>query len=352
MNIDKLKELMKSNHTNQLIITDEKAIDYYTGIKLHTGERFIGCIVSLGKEVTLIVNQLFNVEKKNNINIHYYADQDKVMDIVATYLNSDEVGVDKNMASHFLIDLMGLTPTIKYKKAIEIDLVKAIKSSDEIVKMREASKLNDEVMEAVKNSIRIGMTEIEISNMIIAEYKLRNVEPSFEPIVAFGKNGADPHAIVGNDKLIEKQSIVIDIGCRLNGYCSDMTRTYFVNDNPYKDIYDTVLKANLKAIEIIKPGIKFSDIDGAARKVIEEAGYGQYFIHRLGHGIGMDVHEPYDVSGSNNMIVEEGMCFSIEPGIYIKDSVGVRIEDLVVVTKDRVEVLNKLSKNSEIINID
>ena len=101
-----------------------------------------------------------------------------------------------------------------------------------------------------------------------------------------------------------------------------------------EEVYDIVLKANLAAIEAVKPGVSFKEIDHAARAVIEEAGYGPYFIHRLGHGIGLSVHEPYDVSGSNEMIVKPGMCFSIEPGIYLKEKFGVRIEDMVAVKKD------------------
>ena len=152
-----------------------------------------------------------------------------------------------------------------------------------------------------------------------------------------------------NRTLKEGEAVVVDMGCVIDGYCSDMTRTFFVGYNSEKEIYDLVLKANLAAEAMIKPGVRFKDIDKAARQVIEEACYGQYFIHRLGHGIGMEVHEPFDVSATNDMIVEEGMCFSIEPGIYIKDRIGIRIEDLVLVTSDGVEVLNKYPKDQEVL---
>ena len=119
--------------------------------------------------------------------------------------------------------------------------------------------------------------------------------------------------------------------------------------NCEKGIYDTGLKANLAGIAAVKPGMPCRDIDLAARKVIEDAGYGEYFIHRLGHGIGMEVHEPFDVSATDEVIVQEGMCFSIEPGIYIPGRVGIRIEDLVCVTKDGCRVLNSYPKDQEVL---
>ena len=135
----------------------------------------------------------------------------------------------------------------------------------------------------------------------------------------------------------------------VDGYCSDMTRTFFVGFNPEMELYDLVRRANLAGIAAVKPGIPFKDIDRAARTVIEDAGYGEFFTHRLGHGIGMEVHEPFDVSATDDVIVQEGMCFSIEPGIYLSGDTGVRVEDLVLVTEDGVEVLNHYPKNLQII---
>ena len=130
-----------------------------------------------------------------------------------------------------------------------------------------------------------------------------------------------------------------------------MTRSFFFGepDEEYKKIYDLVLQANLEAIKTVKPGIQMKEIDMAARKIIDDAGYGKYFIHRTGHGIGIQVHEYPDVSSVNSMICQEGMCFSIEPGIYIEGKHGVRIEDLVLVTKDGCEVLNSYNKDIKII---
>jgi Xaa-Pro dipeptidase len=128
-----------------------------------------------------------------------------------------------------------------------------------------------------------------------------------------------------------------------------MTRSFFLEDNSLIDVYQTVLKANLAAINKVKPGVLLKEIDHAARSVIQSAGYGEYFIHRTGHGIGQEVHEPYDVSANSDVLCEVGMIFSIEPGIYLPSGGGIRIEDLVLVTEDGCEVLNQYPKNSPII---
>jgi Xaa-Pro dipeptidase len=145
--------------------------------------------------------------------------------------------------------------------------------------------------------------------------------------------------------------IVIDIGGKKDNYCSDMTRTYFFKsvDPEYTPIHDLVRRANEKAESVIKPGMRLCDIDAAARDLISEAGYGQYFTHRLGHFIGMDVHEYGDVSSAFDVPVKEGMCFSIEPGVYLPGKFGVRVEDLVIVTADGCEVLNSVDKHWAVI---
>jgi Xaa-Pro dipeptidase len=216
--------------------------------------------------------------------------------------------------------------------------------------MIRASLVNDSVMAEVAKMIAVGKSEMQLRYEIDALFAKVSDGNSFETIVAYGDHAADPHGVPGERVLKAGESVVVDMGCIVDGYCSDMTRTFFVGENPEKEIYNTVLRANLAGIAAVRPGIPFREIDLSARRVIEEAGYGEYFTHRLGHGIGMDVHEPFDVSAADEVIVREGMCFSIEPGIYIPGRVGVRIEDLVCVTKDGCRVLNAYPKDQEILN--
>jgi len=170
---------------------------------------------------------------------------------------------------------------------------------------------------------------------------------SFSPIVAYGANAADPHHDSDSSKVQRGKNVIFDIGGVRKHYCSDMTRTVFYKEvsDEHKAVYNLVREANLTAIDKVKPGVRFCDIDKAARDVIENAGYGKYFTHRTGHSIGIEVHDFGEVSSVNTEEVAPGMIFSIEPGIYLSGDIGVRIEDLVLVTETGVEVLNKFTKD-------
>ena len=189
-------------------------------------------------------------------------------------------------------------------------------------------------------------------NRVKEGFELRGASgESFGAIVAFGANASDPHH--GNDdtRLRDGDCVLIDMGCVWKDYCSDMTRTKFFRSvtQEQKEVYEIVRKANETAKAMIRPGVRFCDIDAAARDVIEEAGYGEYFTHRLGHGIGLTEHEPEDVGPANPHPVKPGMVFSIEPGIYLPGKFGVRIEDLVIVTEDGCECINKDSRELQVI---
>jgi Xaa-Pro dipeptidase len=226
------------------------------------------------------------------------------------------------------------------------------KDPSEINLMRESSKINSEAVQRVLELIPKGYTEKKMGRMLIEIYEDLGADGfSFEPIIAYGANAADPHHVPGNSTVKEGDSIIIDIGCVKDSYCSDITRTVFYKkvSEEAKRIYNIVLEANMRAIEAVRPGVRFCDIDAAARNCIESAGYGRYFTHRTGHSIGIEVHEPGDVSAANMERVEPGMIFSIEPGIYIPGKLGVRIEDLVVVTDEGCEVLTVCDKNLTVI---
>ncbi len=344
MNINKLQKVICA----PTLITDEKMIDYLIGQHFHVSERFLGLLIS-NTEAKLFLNNLFPTDLKN-LEIIRFSDTDDVVSLLSQHLSHKTLYVDKHLRAEFLLKLMHSLPHLDVQIDTQADQVRSIKDKLEQEKMRKASKINDSVMSLVPSLLKLGVTELEVAEGITQLFKdLGADQISFGSIVAFGDHGADPHAMPSERTLKENESIIIDMGCVKDGYCSDMTRTFFINNNPYQNVYDLVKNANLAAEAMIKPGVRFSDIDKAARDVIEKAGYGEYFIHRTGHGIGKDVHEPYDVSSSNDMIVQEGMCFSIEPGIYLEGQVGVRIEDLVLVTKDGCEVLNQYPKDKEVL---
>lgn len=210
-----------------------------------------------------------------------------------------------------------------------------------------SARLADICIDIAKSNLKEGITELELKSIIENEIKKYDVSSmSFDTIVLFGDNAANPHGVSSNRKLKQNEYVLLDLGCYYKGYASDITRCLeFGKVSDFdKSIYDLVLKANTEAIKAVKPGVSFSTLDKIARDIISNAGYGEYFNHRLGHGLGMDCHEYPDVSSTTNDLLEEGMCFTIEPGVYIPNKVGIRIEDDIIVTKDGYIQLTKYEK--------
>ena len=225
--------------------------------------------------------------------------------------------------------------------------MRLIKSADEIQKLLIAGELADKAVQIGFDSISLNATETDIIAQIEFEMKKLGVDKmSFETMVLTGSNAANPHGLPASHKIENNHLLLFDLGVESTGYVSDMTRTVAVGqpDQFKKDIYNICLEAQLTALDFIKPGVSAAQVDAAARSVIEKAGYGDYFNHRLGHGIGMGLHEFPSIMAGNDMILEEGMCFSVEPGIYIPEKVGVRIEDCGHVTKNGFEVFTQTPK--------
>jgi Xaa-Pro dipeptidase len=323
-----------------MIVSDPMNIFYLTGKWIDPGERMLVLLVKTDPLPTLFVNELFPIREDLGANIVTYNDSQDPISLLVPYIDPQSVlGIDKTWPARFLINLMHQVTVKDYMDISAIvDSVRAQKDEDERKLMREASLINDAAMGKVIELLPNCYTEKKVGRMLLDIYEELGAENySFDPIIAYGPNGADPHHESDSvSQLNEGDSIKIDIGCRKNFYCSDMTRTVFYKkaDDLQRKIYNIVLQANLKAIDTVKPGVRFCDIDAAARSYIESFVFGQYFTHRLGHSIGLEVHETGDVSSANTNPVEEGMVFSIEPGIYLPGKFGVRIEDLFLVTSD------------------
>ena len=224
-----------------------------------------------------------------------------------------------------------------------IDPVRMRKEPGELELLVAASESTDRVFVELIKSGLVGLTEQEVKARIVELVPKHGQVTSGGGIVGTGANGASPHHHVSDTRLQAGDAVVIDFGGLYKGYCSDMTRTIHVGEpSPeFQRVYAIVLEANQRAFEAVRPGVVTESIDKVARDHITEAGYGEQFLHRTGHGIGLEVHEnPYIVRG-NDVVLEEGMTFSIEPGIYLEGNFGVRIEDLVVVKADGAQRLNK-----------
>lgn len=349
--VKKVLDKMAESELSQIVVTSPESIFYLTGKMIHPGERLVALYLDINGKHKFLVNKLFPIHEELGIDIVWYDDIENPIDKLSKILKAEEVlGVDKNLPSHFLIDIMQRNIAKAFVNSSPIiDTLRMIKDEEEIKIMKEASKINDAVMLKLWNNLKAGNSEKYYANLLSEIYEEEGATGfSFSPIIATSPNGADPHHGTGKDKVKIGDSVVLDIGGKYKNYCSDMTRTVFIGKEPSKehaDIYNIVKSANEKAISIIKEGVKFSDIDKAARNLITEAGYGEYFTHRTGHSIGIEVHDFGNVSSVNNDEVKAGMIFSVEPGIYLKDNIGVRIEDLVLVTKDGCEILNSVTKD-------
>lgn len=346
---------MKAREIPQMIISDPAVIFYLTGAWIHPGERLLVLYLHENGGHKLLVNDLFRQNEDLGVEIRYYNDVEDGVEILSSFAQADApVAIDKNWPARFLLRLQELGCGSCYVNSSGIvDGVRLIKTSDEREKMRTASRLNDAAMEKLVHAVSEDHTELELKAILHEIYLDAGCEDfSFDPITAFAGNAADPHHIPDGSRGKAGDCVVLDIGGLKDNYCSDMTRTVFLGSvsERQKEIYNVVLEANLRGIAAAKPGNRMCDVDHAARSYIEEKGFGKYFTHRTGHSIGLEVHEAGDVSAVNRAVIQPGQCFSVEPGIYIpEEGIGVRIEDLVLITEDGCEVLNSYPKELRVV---
>ena len=228
-----------------------------------------------------------------------------------------------------------------------VEELRAVKDADEMAILTKSIEIADEAFAQVAPTIRPGHTEVEVAWMLEKAMRELGAESvSFETIVAAGPNAALPHHRPADVPILEGQPLIIDMGAKYQGYCSDLSRTICLGsyDDTFRKVYDTVLGAQLTAIATVEKGMTAGDADGLARAVIEEAGYGDNFGHSLGHGVGLAVHEMPGVGPNGTMVLEDTMAFTIEPGIYITGWGGVRIEDVVVLENGRARVISNAPK--------
>jgi Xaa-Pro aminopeptidase len=232
-----------------------------------------------------------------------------------------------------------------------VEDLRQIKDTEEIEKLRRAESIGDiafaQIIPFITKGYQKGLTENDIALELERIMRTNGASAtSFSSIVAAGLKSALPHAEPDNLTLKEGDFLVMDFGCVYEEYCSDMTRTVVIGEptDKHKQIYDTVLKAQLEALKAIKPGVQGKEVDKIARDIIKEAGYGEYFGHGLGHSTGLDIHENPRFSPLDATVIQKGMVMTVEPGIYLPDFGGVRIEDLVVITENGVENLTHSPK--------
>ena len=258
---------------------------------------------------------------------------------------------DATWAMH-LLGLQAVLPESQYVSMTEaLPLLRAVKDADELERLTSAGDAADAAFFDILEVRFAGRTEADVGADLADALKAHGHSEVDFTVVGSGPNGANPHHEIGERVIEDGDMVVLDFGGTKNGYGSDTTRTVHVGEptDEERNVHEIVEQAQQAGFEAVRPGVACQEIDRASRKVIADAGYGEYFIHRTGHGIGLETHEPpYMVEGETHLL-EPGMCFSIEPGIYLQDRFGVRIEDIVTVTKDGGRRLNTTPRELTIV---
>lgn len=341
--MDRCERLLKETDCAVLITSDENCY-YYSGFTGGDSFLLIGrgvrCLFTDGRYTTQAKEETYGFD---------IIDKDVISALkrITEENGIDMVGIEE---AHMTVSSMArFTSFLKMvPKGRVINSLREIKEEWEIEKIAAAQELSEEAFNYFLRNLKEGMTEIEGASLIegyLRSHGARKV--SFETIIASGIRGAMPHARAENQPIKKGTPIVCDFGCVLDNYCSDMTRTVFLGfcEDKYREFYEVVKNANMAALNFARAGVTTGELDFVARSIIEKAGYKDNFCHSLGHGVGLQIHEaPYARSGGSD-ILKEGMTLTVEPGIYIPDFGGVRIEDLVIIEKDGVRNLNKVSKD-------
>jgi Xaa-Pro aminopeptidase len=346
--IDAAQRAMRERGIDALLASVGSDLPYLTGYRAFPLERITALVLPSDGEPVLFVPELEAPRVDTAVAVHPWSETDDPFDIMATMLpGTGTIAVGGQMWAAFLIALQTRLAGASFVDADPLMApLRVIKGTDEITALRDAAHGVDEVAEELCSVRFSGRTEREVSR-IVTDLTLAAGHDSVSfAIVASGPNGASPHHEASERMIRPGDAIVVDFGGRVRGYGSDTTRMYCVGNAPdgFEEAYGVLLAAQEAAVGAVHPGVTAESIDAAARTIIDEAGYGDFFIHRTGHGIGLDAHEqPYLVAG-NTQLIEAGMAFSIEPGIYLPDRWGMRVEDIVVAIEGGVDRLNRSSR--------
>lgn len=268
--------------------------------------------------------------------------------LIATGIDrtTPSIVLDETMRADFALLVLDALPGAKRRFTQDtVGYLRSRKDDTEYQAIKAAHLLNDRAVEAAFAALKPGMTELEVAGLI-DDFYLANGATTVFCSVCFGPNGAFPHHHTGSTQLKQGDAVLIDTGCRLNGYPSDMTRVGYCGSAPegFAEIHSIVDQAVEAALAVAVPGAKASDVDKAARDVITDAGYGANFLHRTGHGLGIDVHEAPYITGTSETVLDKGMVFSIEPGIYLQGRFGLRLEEIVIIRDGKAEIFSEMPR--------
>jgi Xaa-Pro aminopeptidase len=349
------QEQLREGPADAVVCFPSTNLQYLSGFVEEPGERHLLLFVPATGDPVFFIPELYEQQVREASwvgDVRPWTDGDdprRAVGAVAADLGlaGGHLLVDDTMWARFTQDLRAVLPEATFGLASEVLADLRVRKDDaELDALRRAGSVADRVMADLRDlgADAVGLTEADLARDI--ERRLSDAGGdgvSFDPVVGSGPNGAKPHHRHGDRTIEAGDPVVLDFGTRVDGYPSDQTRTVVFDGEPpatFPEVHRVVREAQQAAVEAVEPGVTAESVDAAAREVIEAAGYGEQFVHRTGHGVGLDVHEePYIVAG-NDRELEPGMVFSVEPGVYLPGEFGVRIEDLVVVTDDGCERLN------------
>jgi Xaa-Pro dipeptidase len=362
--IEKVQVWLKENNIEAAFFNSKENVFYLSDFLTDPHERLMGVFLFKDAAPLFVLPSMETGQLKSagwNDEIIGYADHENPWDMIKEAVSkrglaqAGKIAIEKDVLSYSRSEaFLSLFPNAHVVNAEDkLNELRVVKDESEVAIMRRAAEMADFGVQTGVEALREGITEMEVLAKIEYELKKKGIrEMSFSTMVLFGEKSGEPHGNPGDRKLQPGDFVLFDMGVVLDGYCSDITRTVAFKSvsDKQREIYETVLKAEMASLEASKPGTRIGDLDSIARKIITDAGYGDYFPHRIGHGMGINVHEFPSMSHTNEGILQEGMVYTIEPGIYLPDIGGVRIEDDVLVTGDGYETLTKFPKELQIID--
>lgn len=352
-----LRRLMKVGGVDALLASVGADLPYLTGYEAMPLERLTMLVVGRDRDPVLLVPGLEAprvVQRPGIFELLPWAETEDPIAIVARLLGKAEsVAIGDQTWATFLLALQEVLPNTRFEIASSLTReMRMRKDPAEIDALRRAAHATDRVAARLREIRFAGKREVDLSRLVADLVVDEGHQTATFSIVASGPNGASPHHEPGERVIEPGDAVVVDFGGKLDGYCSDTTRMFHVGEptQEYREIFAVLEEAQAAAVDSVRPGVTAQAIDRTARAIIEQAGYGDYFMHRTGHGIGLEAHEhPYLVEG-NGLHLEPGMTFSIEPGIYLPDRFGMRIEDIVAVTGTGVERLNRSDRGLAVVS--
>lgn len=352
--LTRLRARMEREGVDLVVLAPGAHLQWLLDVRPHADERpLLFCLTQTGAAFLMPSLEADSLRQQTNMQFHEWSDADGpnaalelLLDAVGTG-GATSIVIDECMrADHAALVQDRLMNAKRQFTQTTVGALRMEKEESEYAILKHNAQTADLAMKTAWAGMHAGMTEKQVAQIVRTSFADQNVKTLFT-IIGAGSNGAFPHHHTGDTILKTGDAVVMDIGGGVDGYSSDMTRMAIIGEAPegYHDVHAAVEAAVQAALKAARPGVKAHEVDDAARQVITEAGYGEYFMHRTGHGMGIEIHEMPYITASAQTVLQAGMVFSIEPGIYLPGRFGIRLEDIVILREDGPEVLSDLPRD-------